>query len=36
MRALRFSKPGEPLDVLRLDDVPVPTPGPINPFDLRT
>lgn len=47
MRALRFSKPGEPLDVLRLDEVPTPEPGrgevrvrithrPINPSDLLT
>jgi NADPH:quinone reductase-like Zn-dependent oxidoreductase len=47
MRALRFSRHGEPLDVLHLDDVPVPQPGPgevririthrpINPSDLLT
>lgn len=47
MRALRFNRAGEPLDVLRLDDVPIPTPGPgevrvrithrpINPSDLLT
>jgi NADPH2:quinone reductase len=47
MRALRFSRHGEPLDVLHLDDVPAPTPGPgqvririthrpINPSDLLT
>lgn len=47
MRALRFSRHGEPLDVLRLDDVPTPVPGPgqvrvrithrpINPSDLLT
>lgn len=47
MRALRFDKPGEPLDVLHLDDVPTPAPGPgevrvrlthrpINPSDLLT
>ena len=45
MRALRFSKVGEPLDVLRLDEVTTPEPGPgqvrlrmthrpINPSDL--
>lgn len=47
MRALRFARHGEPLDVLHLDDVPEPHPGPgevrmrithrsINPSDLLT
>lgn len=47
MRALRLNQFGEPLDVLHLDDVPTPEPGPgevrvrmthrsINPSDLLT
>jgi NADPH2:quinone reductase len=47
MRAIRFARHGEPLDVLHLDDVPAPQPGPgqvrvrithrsINPSDLLT
>src|SRR5690554_820190 len=47
MRALRYHAFGKPADVLRLDDVPTPEPGPgevrvrlthrpINPADLHT
>lgn len=45
MKALRFHEPGDPLAVLRLEEVPLPEPGPgevrlrmvarpINPSDL--